>query len=98
MGAITITLTISIALGILGLVLGFVLNAVFQRNQLGTQRREAEEQIRQQLEKHLSADEGRTLSEIRELLGTTRKFAVPLCEYFDEIGFTRRDGSLRYRN
>ena len=59
---------------------------------------ETEEQIRQQLNKHLSADNGLTLSEIRELLGTTRKFAVPLCEYFDEIGFTRRDGSLRYRN
>ena len=59
---------------------------------------ETEEQIRQQLDKHLSADNGLTLSEIRELLGTTRKFAVPLCEYFDEIGFTRRDGSLRYRN
>ena len=59
---------------------------------------ETEEQTRQQLEEHLSADKGLTLSEIRELLGTTRKFAVPLCEYFDEIGFTRRDGSLRYRN
>ena len=55
-----------------------------------------EQQIRQQLGQHLSTDQGLTLSEIRELLGTTRKFAVPLCEYFDEIGFTRRDGSVRY--
>jgi len=59
---------------------------------------ETEEKARQQLEQHLSKEKGLTLSEIRELLGTTRKFAVPLCEYLDEIGFTRRDGSLRYRN
>lgn len=39
---------------------------------------------------------GLTLSQIRELLGTTRKFAVPLCEFYDRIGFTRRDGDLRH--
>ncbi|MFB3115641.1 MAG: Rnase Y domain-containing protein, partial [Nitrospirales bacterium] len=43
----TTTLTISIAVGVLGLVLGFVLNAVVQRNRLGTQRRDAEEQNKQ---------------------------------------------------
>ena len=37
-----------------------------------------------------------TLSEIRELLGTTRKYAVPYCEYLDRTGFTRRDGDLRF--
>ena len=45
--AITTTLIISIAVGVLGVVLGFALNEVVQRNRLGTQRREAEEQIRQ---------------------------------------------------
>jgi selenocysteine-specific elongation factor len=39
---------------------------------------------------------GLTLSEIRELLDTTRKYAVPICEYLDRIGFTRRDGDLRW--
>ena len=38
---------------------------------------------------------GLTLSEIRELLGTTRKYAVPLCEYWDRVGFTARQGDLR---
>ena len=32
--------------------------------------------------------EGVTVSEIRELLGTSRKYAVPLCEYLDRLGFT----------
>jgi selenocysteine-specific elongation factor len=36
-----------------------------------------------------------TLSQIRETLGTTRKYAVPLCEYLDREGFTRREGDLR---
>jgi selenocysteine-specific elongation factor len=28
-------------------------------------------------------------------LGTTRKYAVPLCEYLDRAGVTRRAGDLR---
>ncbi|MBX3412622.1 MAG: SelB C-terminal domain-containing protein [Pirellulales bacterium] len=41
------------------------------------------------------SDEGMTVSQIRGLWGTTRKFAVPFCEYFDRIGFTRREGDRR---
>ena len=36
-----------------------------------------------------------SVSQIRELLGTTRKIAVPLCEYWDGEGVTRRQGDLR---
>jgi selenocysteine-specific elongation factor len=36
-----------------------------------------------------------TVSQIRELLSTTRKYAVPLCEYWDKIGFTARRGDQR---
>ncbi|HLW67029.1 MAG TPA: selenocysteine-specific translation elongation factor [Gemmataceae bacterium] len=43
------------------------------------------------------AANGVTVAEIRDLLGTTRKYAVPLCEYLDRIGVTRRDGDLRFR-
>ena len=38
---------------------------------------------------------GLTVAEIRDLLGTTRKYAVPLCEYLDLVGVTRREGDLR---
>ena len=38
---------------------------------------------------------GLELPEIRDLLGTTRKFAVPLCEYLDRVGVTKRAGDLR---
>ena len=33
--------------------------------------------------------------ELRDLLGNTRKYAIPFCEYLDRIGVTRRDGDLR---
>ncbi len=36
-----------------------------------------------------------TLSEIREALGSTRKYMVPMMEYLDRIGFTARDGDKR---
>lgn len=35
------------------------------------------------------------LTEIKEILRTTRKFAVPVAEYLDRTGFTRREGDLR---
>ena len=36
-----------------------------------------------------------TVAEIKDALGTTRKYAVPLVEYFDSHGITRRNGDLR---
>ena len=54
------------------------------------------DQVQQTLRGTISPAEGVTMSQIRECLSTTRKFAIPLCEYFDRIGFTRRDGDIRY--
>jgi selenocysteine-specific elongation factor len=56
---------------------------------------EVETRMRSRLERELANGKGLTVSEIRDLLGTTRKFAVPICEYLDRIGFTRREGDLR---
>ena len=42
-----------------------------------------------------AAPAGLTVADIRDLLGTTRKYAVPLCEYLDRVGVTRRAGDLR---
>jgi selenocysteine-specific elongation factor len=46
-------------------------------------------------DKLASGGQGATVAEIRDLLGTTRKFAVPFCEYLDGIGLTRRQGDMR---
>ncbi|MPZ69486.1 MAG: hypothetical protein GEU71_08145 [Actinobacteria bacterium] len=38
-----------------------------------------------------------TVAEIRDLLGTTRRFALPLCEWMDGAGIARRNGDRRTR-
>jgi len=42
------------------------------------------------------AQEGITVSAVREALGTSRKYAVPLLEHLDRTGVTRRNGDLRF--
>jgi selenocysteine-specific elongation factor len=54
-----------------------------------------ESHAREQVRAALTNGNGLTLSEIRELLNTTRKYAVPLCEYWDKTGFTIRQGDSR---
>jgi len=58
--------------------------------------RDAETQMRKLVGERLAAGKGLTVAEIRDLLSTTRKFAVPLCEYLDRVGVTRREGDLRF--
>jgi selenocysteine-specific elongation factor len=43
-----------------------------------------------------AADTGITVSAFREGLGTSRKYALPLLEWFDQRGLTRRSGDLRF--
>ncbi len=40
---------------------------------------------------------GITVAEVRDLFGTTRKYALALMEHLDAIGFTVRDGDIRRR-
>src|SRR5438094_963220 len=57
---------------------------------------DAEAQMRQRVRDKLAGGgPGVTVAEIRDLLGTTRKYAVPFCEYLDRIGLTKREGDLR---
>jgi selenocysteine-specific elongation factor len=55
----------------------------------------AEAEMRRRVAERLSQGPGATVAEIRDLLGTTRKYAVPFCEYLDRAGVTRREGDLR---
>ena len=41
------------------------------------------------------APPGLTVSAFREAVGTSRKYALPLLEYFDARGVTRRQGDVR---
>jgi selenocysteine-specific elongation factor len=57
---------------------------------------DADADMRRLVKERLSEQSGGlTVAEIRDLLGTTRKYAVPLCEYLDRVGVTRREGDLR---
>ena len=54
-----------------------------------------EADMRRRVTERLQSGPGITVAEIRDLLGTTRKYAVPLCEYLDRAGVTKREGDLR---
>ena len=43
-----------------------------------------------------AGEAGITVSALRESLGTSRKYAVPLMEWFDQRGVTRREGDVRF--
>jgi selenocysteine-specific elongation factor len=56
---------------------------------------DTEAEMRRLVTERLKQGSGLTVAEIRDILGTTRKYAVPLCEYLDRAGVTRREGDLR---
>ncbi len=53
------------------------------------------EEMKQTVRKLIERDGPVTLSAMREALGSTRKFVVPIAEHLDKIRFTRRRGDLR---
>jgi selenocysteine-specific elongation factor len=57
---------------------------------------DADAEMRRLVTERLQSGGGLTVAEIRDLLGTTRKYAVPLCEYLDRSGVTRRENDLRF--
>jgi selenocysteine-specific elongation factor len=56
---------------------------------------EAEAELRRRVAERLAGGDRMTMAELRDLLGTSRKFAVPIAEYLDRIGWTRREGDVR---
>ncbi|HEY0613923.1 MAG TPA: selenocysteine-specific translation elongation factor [Candidatus Elarobacter sp.] len=53
------------------------------------------EEIRKRLELAIGRDGPITMARFRDAVGTTRKYAVPLMEWFDATGVTVRDGNVR---
>jgi len=58
--------------------------------------REAVERARETLVTYITEQGGLESVKFKYLLDTTRKFAIPLLDYFDRIGVTRRVGYTRY--
>jgi selenocysteine-specific elongation factor len=59
---------------------------------------DAESELRRRVRERLAGGATLTMSELRELMGTTRKYSVPIGEHLDRIGLTRRDGDARRLN
>ncbi|MHC4204292.1 MAG: selenocysteine-specific translation elongation factor [Planctomycetota bacterium] len=57
---------------------------------------EAVKQAREMLVAYITEQGGLESVKFKYLLDTTRKFAIPLLDYFDRIGVTRRSGYTRY--
>lgn len=53
------------------------------------------ENLKNRLRVAFAGQPSMTASQLREILNTTRKFVIPLLEYLDHCGFTRRHGDLR---
>jgi selenocysteine-specific elongation factor len=53
------------------------------------------EEGRERIVTYLKENGEGTASDLKGVLGTTRKFAVPLLEHLDRAGVTRRSGSMR---
>ncbi len=54
-----------------------------------------EQELRRRTEETLRQRGEITMSDLRDLFGTTRKYAVPMGEYLDRIGLTKRKGDYR---
>ena len=56
---------------------------------------DVEREMRDKLTRRMAGGDGPTVSQVRERLETTRKYAVPFCEYLDRTGFTKRQADVR---
>jgi selenocysteine-specific elongation factor len=56
---------------------------------------DVEAELRRKVTDRLANGSTMTMADLRDLLGTTRKYAVPIGEYLDRIGLTKREGDLR---
>lgn len=59
--------------------------------------REAIDKGQDLLNKHFNQEKELTLATARDILNTSRKYALPLIEYYDRIHFTRRVGDIRVK-
>ncbi|MCB1220121.1 MAG: selenocysteine-specific translation elongation factor [Planctomycetales bacterium] len=53
------------------------------------------EAIAGRLREHLSGDAQMTVSDFNQFVGTSRKYGIPLLQYFEQSGLLKRDGDFR---
>lgn len=60
--------------------------------------RDAYERASKVVQAHFATEETLTLAQCRDLLGTSRKYALALLDYYDKTGVTKKEGDLRRLN
>ncbi|NLO89768.1 MAG: selenocysteine-specific translation elongation factor [Clostridia bacterium] len=60
--------------------------------------REAVERAKKIIKGHFKSHDTMSVGQARDLLGSSRKYVIPLLEHLDREGFTRRVGDVRYLN
>jgi len=55
------------------------------------------EEGKKRLTEYFDRERELTLATMRDILNTSRKYALPLIEYYDRIRFTRRIGDIRVK-
>ena len=58
---------------------------------------DAIEEGKRRLEQYFATEKELSLATARDLFDTSRKYALPLVEYYDRIRFTRRVGDMRIK-
>lgn len=58
---------------------------------------DAIEEGKSRVDSYFNREKELSLAEFRDLLDTTRKYALPLIEYYDKIRFTHRVGDIRIK-
>lgn len=56
---------------------------------------ESLQQLQETTVKYLQEKGSATATELKDAMGTSRKYAIPLLEYFDEKRITKRSGDER---
>jgi selenocysteine-specific elongation factor len=57
--------------------------------------RECLDEVAEMVRTHVRESGPFTIAELRDMTGSSRKYVVPLAEYLDQTGLTRRQGDLR---
>ena len=53
------------------------------------------ERIRGAITRHFESERDLGVPQFKDMIGISRKYAIPLLEYFDRIGLTKREGDYR---
>ncbi len=60
--------------------------------------RKAYEKVWHVVQVHFAENQTLTLAQLRDMLGTSRKYALVVLEHFDRLGITKKEGDLRHLN